>query len=179
MEKINRLIHFKFFEIMIMISIILISFPLWKKLDIDETLATASFYSKAKFSYLEVENKNQGSMFPIKNEEVLKTENRTKIKITNETKTVEEYHLLLKINKNSTLDFHYLNIYFNNQISSLEEKYYYEDMDNIYFSLIIDTINAEQKEYDFLIWLDYDRTGNDMQGKILNYELELLQGINL
>lgn len=179
MERINRLIHFKFFEIAIMILVIVISFPLWKKLNIDETIATAAFYSKAKFSYIEVENQNQGSMFPIKTEEILNTETKTKIKVTNETKTSEEYNLLLKLNKNSTLDYHCLNIALNNEVSTLEEKYYYEDLDNIYFSLTIDTINAECKEYEFLIWLDYDRAENDMQGKVLNYQFELLQGTNL
>lgn len=179
MKKMKRQIQFKILEVVMMIFVILVSYPLWENLNIDETIATASFYNKAKFSYMKIENQNQGSMFPIETEEVLKTENRTKIKIINETKTNEEYNLLIKLNKNSTLDYHYLNIALNNEVTPLEEKYYYEDADNIYFSLIIDTINAEEKEYDFLIWLDYNKTKNDMQGKILNYKFELLQGTNL
>lgn len=179
MKQINQIIHFKIFEISIMILVIILSFPLWKKLNIDETIATAAYYNKATFSYLDIEEPKKGPMVPIPTHEILNSEKKTKIKVINDTKTQEEYNLLLKLDKKSTLDYHCLNIEFANEVTPLEEKYYYEDEEYIYFSLIIDTIYAEQKDYDFMIWLDYYRTGNDMQGKMLNYNFELLKGTNL
>jgi len=47
----------------------------------------------------------------------------------------------------------------------------------LFFSTLSNVVN--DLGYEFLIWLDYERAENDMQGKVLNYQFELLQGTNL
>ena len=176
MKQINKLIYGKIIEISVLIAIILVSFPLWKKLDIKDYLSTAAFYEEAQYSYLEIENYPIDLMYPISTIYAIKNLQPTIIKVKNETLTQEDYTLTLKIAKDSSLDYNCLNISLNNKVKSLKETLISEDEENFYFSLASDTIIGEEKEYKFLIWMD-EKTGNEMQGKTLNYDFELQKKI--
>lgn len=176
MKRIDKIIHWKLLEISIMISVILVSFPLWKYLEIDEVMTTAAFYDDARYTYLSVEETEQGPMFPLKNEDALRELKPSKLRLINETKTQEEYTIALKVNKTSSLDYHCLNIAFDQKVEKLEDLYFSDDADYFYFVLKTDTIRGEIKEHNFLIWMDAS-TGNEMMNKTLSYSFEIQKGI--
>ena len=176
MKNINKIIHWKIVEITLLISIIIVSFPIWKTLEKNEVLSIASSYSNVQFSHLEVSNYALGSMFPISNEQALKNIEPTSIKVINDTKTTEDYSLYIKVSKNSTLDYNCLNIALNNKIAALNEFILSEDEENYYFLLESNTIAGEIKEYSFMLWMD-EKTDNSMQGKTLTYSFEIQKQI--
>lgn len=176
MKKIDKIIHLKLIEITIMLIIIIISFPLWKKLEQNEIMTTAALYDNARYTYIDVENYSNGPMFPIKDDEALNELKPTSLKLINETNTTEDFTIIMKVSKTSTLDYRCLNIAIDRQKKNLKNLYLFDDADSFYFSLKSDTIKGETKEYDFLIWMD-SSTNNDMMGKSLSYSFELQEGL--
>lgn len=172
MKNINKIIYSKCIEIMMVVLIAAISFPLWKKLENNEVLSIASSYADVQYSHLEVEYGQNSNLYPMSNENALKTVNPTILTIVNDSKTEEEYTLYLSITKTSSLDFHCLNISFNDIVKPLDELFVAEDEATYYFALISDKLNGETKNYPFKMWMD-ESTGNEMQGKTLNYNFEL------
>lgn len=176
MKNIDKLIHWKLFEITLLVVVIVLSFPIWKQLSIDDSLATAASYNNVQYTHLDIKEYPKSLMFPVNNKYALENLKKTKIKIINDTKIIEEYTLLLKISKTSSLDYHCLNVAINQNALPLEKYYFTEDTNNYYFALAKDSIIAETKNYDFLMWMD-EKTGNEMQGKTLNYSFELQKGV--
>ncbi len=176
MKKIDKIIHWKLLEISIMVAIMMISFPLWKKLEVKEVMTTAAFFENANYTQLKVEEFANGPMFPLKDTDALNLLKPTKINLINETKTKEDYTILMKVSKSSSLDYHYLNIALDKKIKKLEDIYLSDDADYFYFNISADTIKGEIREHDFLIWMDC-KTGNDMMGKTLSYSFELQKGL--
>ena len=95
MRKIDNIIHWKLVEITIMLAVIMISYPLWKTLNIGSHLATAAFYEGATYTTLEVDTRAQGPMFPMEDEKAIQTLNPMTIKVKNDTLTKETYTLLI------------------------------------------------------------------------------------
>lgn len=178
MKKINKLIQKKFLEIGLALMVIAISFPLWKSLNINDYVATAAFYNEAQYTYLNVSDQQINNLYPIKNESALKNLKKTQISIINETKTQEDFTVLLKIGKNSTLDYQSLNVAINDTIHSLKDLLIIEDHDNYYFALFTNSIVGATQSFNFLMWMD-ETTGNEMQNKTLNYSFELQKGIKI
>lgn len=176
MKNINKIIHLKILEIAVLVFIVAISFPVWKKLEGNNYLTTAAFYNKANYAYLEITDNQWNNMFPIKDEEAIKNLKPTQIKVKNDTKTKEDYTLLLKISKESTLDYNCLNIALNNEISPLKDHFLLEDQNDIYFSLDSYSVLGSPINYDFLMWMDKN-TDNNMQGKTLKYSFEIQEKI--
>ncbi len=177
MKNINSVIQGKIIEIICLLFIIIGSFPLWEKLDRSEYFTTAAFYNNAKYSYLEVFDKQELNS-PIKNADALKLLPKTKIDVINDTKTKEDYTLILKVSKSSTLDYHCLNLAIENNVKPLEKYYLHEDNDHIYFALASGSILGEKKNYNLVMWMD-ETTGNEMQGKTFSYAYELQDGIKI
>ncbi len=178
MKTINKIIRWKIIEITMMLVVIAVSYPLWKTLNIGEHLSTAAFYDQAQYTYLKVNHSPQGPMFPMDNEVAINTLNPMTISVVNESLTKENFNLIMKVSKTSTLDYNCLNVLFQAEVKSLKELYTYEDADHYYFLITSDSIVGETKDYNLLMWMDY-RTGNEMQGKTLNYAFELQKGINI
>lgn len=176
MKNIDKVIHWKLLEISIVLAFVIVSFPLWQALEMKDYLSTAAFYSEAQYSYLEVSKYPTDYMIPISDEVALNHIVPCEIQVINNTKTREDYSLVLKVSKNSTLDYRVLKIALNNNVSTLESHYILEDADSIYFSLQTDSIQGERRNYDFIMWMDQN-TGNDMQGKSLSFDFELQKGI--
>ena len=176
MKNIDKIIHLKLVEITLMLVIIIISFPLWQKLNLNDVMTTAALYDNARYTYIKVENHSNGPMFPISDEEALTELTPSFLKLTNETNTSEDFTIMMKISKSSSIDYHCLNIAIDHQKQSLKNLYLFDDADNFYFSLKSDQIKGETKEYAFLIWMDAT-TGNEMMGKTLSYTFDLQEGI--
>lgn len=176
MKKLDKIIHWKLIEISLMLSIIMISFPLWKQLEKEELTTTASYYETANYTYLKVDKNENAPMIPLNTEEALKKLKPSTLTITNETKTREDYTILMKINKKSTLDYHCLNIAIDQWIVPLKELYQKEDEENYIFNITSNKIQGEIKEHQFIIWMDA-KTNNNMMNKSLEYSFELQKGI--
>ncbi len=176
MKNLDKVIHLKLAEICFLFIVIVVSFPLWKTLEKNEMLSTAATYADAQFTYVEVENLPNNSIYPVTNEWASMNIKPTTIKVINDTRTEEDYVLALSIEKNSTLDYHCLNISFDNVIKPLENLLTSEDEEKYYFTLATDSIQGEIKGYYFKMWMD-EQTGNEMQGKTLSYNFELQKQI--
>lgn len=176
MKNLNKVIHWKLLEISVVLAFVIISFPLWQQLERKDYLTTAAFYNEAQYSYLEVTQYPYGSMIPVSDEDALKNIKPCKIQVVNNTKTKEDYTLVFKISKESTLDYHVLKIALNQSVSMLDEHYLLEDADHIYFALATDSIQGEKQDYNFMLWMDQN-TGNEMQGKTLSFDFELQKSI--
>lgn len=178
MKIINKLIKKKCIEIMIAATIIIVSFPLWQSMDIGDYTATAAFYNEAQYTYLNITDNQINNLYPIKTDNAIKNLKKSKIEIINDTKTSEEYSLLLKIEKNSTLDYNVLNIALNDSVHPLKDLLIVEDANNYYFSLYTNSIVGKKETLSFIMWMD-EKTGNEMQNKTLNYSFELQKGIKI
>lgn len=176
MKNIDRIIYGKLFEITILMSVIMISFPLWKTLDINEDLATAAFYNEVQFSYLDIKEYPKGPMFPMSEEDALSKLKSTKINVVNDSRTREDFALVMRVKKDSSLDYHCLNIALDDKVKPLADYYFMDDIENYYFVLTSDSIEGETKNYDFKMWMDAS-TGNEMQGKTLSYAFEIQKNI--
>ena len=84
--------------------------------------------------------------------------------------------LVLKVGKNSSLDYQYVNIAVDNEVFSLKDLSRIDDQENYYFILDENTLKGEQKIYKMKIWLD-ERTGNDMQAKQFIMSFQLLNEV--
>lgn len=174
MRNIDKIIHWKIIEISIMIAIITISFPLWKRLELKEIMTTAALYDNAKYTYLKIDDHATGPMFPLSDKEAFNL-TPSKIELINETNTSENVTILMKISKSSSLDFNCLNIAIDSQKKQLNDLYVMDDSDYFYFNIKSDVTKAETKKYNFLLWMDAS-TGNEMMGKNLTYSFELQKG---
>lgn len=176
MKNLDKVIHLKLAEICFLLIIIVVSFPLWKTLGNNNMLSTAATYADAQFSYVEVDNLPNNSMYPVSDEWASMNIKPTTIKVINDTRTEESYVLALSIEKSSTLDYRCLNISVDNVINPLEKFLTSEDEEKYYFTLATDSIKGETKGYYFKMWMD-EQTGNEMQGKTLSYNFELQKQI--
>lgn len=178
MKNINKIIHHKIFEIFLAVTVIFVSFPIWKSLNINDHIATAAFYNEAQYTFMEVLDNQVNNLFPIEDELALKNLKRTNITVKNETRTKEEYTLLLKISKDSTIDISVLKVSVHNNIYSLKDILLLEDEEFYYFTLATDSLSGDAKQYNFLMWMNSE-TGNEMQGKTISYSFDLQKGIKI
>lgn len=172
MKRIDDIIHWKLMEIIFLIFVVLISFPLWENLKIDEAMTAAAFSDDVRYTYLSVEGRKLESMYPLKNEEAIQKLKPIRLRLTNNTKIKEDYTIIIKIKKDSTMDYRCLNIAFDEKVNRLEDLYFSDDDDNFYFILKTDTIRGEIKEYNVLIWMDVS-SDPEMASKTLHYSFEL------
>ncbi len=171
-KDINKLITKKIFEIIFVIGFVFFASYLWNTKNTQEFLTSIAAFSNLHYTNFMVENPIDYSMFPMDDEYAMKNLKPCTIKVINETYTNEEYVLVLKISKESTMDYHFLNIGVNDAIYSLNNLEKYEDESAYVFTIAKDSIVGNTKNYEVRIWLN-EMAGNELQGKnlILNFDL--------
>lgn len=112
------------------------------------------------------EGDNNKLLFPMTDNYAINNLDATIINVNNLTNTEVNYCLLLKVRKDSDLDYHILKIKVDNEIKYLKNLYVYEDEDYFYFDIkdsnIIDANNTS-----FMMWIS-DEASNYNGGSI-NY----------
>lgn len=172
-KDINKLIVKKIIEIMFVVCFVFFATYLWRSKQAQSFFASISTFRDLSYTNMNIENPIGYSMFPMSDDFAMQNLKPCTISVFNGTYTPEYYILVLKIDKNSTLDFTYLNIGVNQEVFSLNELNRKDDNDYYIFVLDQDTIVGETKEYKVRVWLN-TLAENDMQAKELIMEFDLM-----
>lgn len=172
MKDINQLIAKKVIEIVLVFFFVVLATFLIYNDNTKELFGTISSFSNLNYTDFTIENPISYNMFPMSDEDAMNNLKPCLIHVMNNTYTLESYVLLLKINKNSTLDYHYLHIGIDNSIFKLDELKLEETAEDYLFILDEKSLVGELKNYEIRLWLN-TLAGNDMQSKdlILSFDL--------
>lgn len=172
-KQINYLITAKVMEIVFVVIFLFLSFFLVQNIRNNGIFFEKSSGLELSFTGLTVENPIDYAMYPMSDLEAMLKLKNTTIVIENNSLTEENFKVLLRISKTSSLDYHALKILVEENIFSLPTIYVGEDEENYNFLVVNDKIKGEKKEYKVKLWLD-ETTGNEMQNKqmVLSFGLE-------
>ena len=174
--EINKQIFKYIFEIIFIILLLCISYPMWEVFAESKGYSVAKYYEKYKntdltFYYDKVAQLD--NLYPIFDEDV-DNSNYTSINIVNNTLKKDEYKLIIAIEKSSTLDSKYLKINIDDSIYKLNDLYYSSDEYLNYFLIDSKDINSKETiNKKVVIWLD-SNTPNFMQNKTLDFKFKLI-----
>lgn len=175
-KQLNYLIIARIAEIIFVLAFLVLSYPLFENMRLTSSLLKESAGLELAFTSLKIENQISYPLYPISEKEALKKFEPTKIIVENNSLTEENYWIVLKISKNTTLDYHYLNMAIEDKIYSLNNLTMEEDSENYKFFILKDVLKGDKKEYNLKIWLD-ETAENDMQNKVLISSFELKKAL--
>ena len=176
-RRINKVIWTKILEIILLCVLIVISLPIylsWQQKSDTKVLANVNNMDLL-YTSIGIDSPLEIKSYPITNEEALTKIKSSKITVTNESWTAENYTLVLTISKDSTLDFNCLNIAINDEIQALNTLELKEDASNYHFIIDCNNLKADDKEYNVKLWID-EKTNNNMQNKKLIFSFEVKNG---
>ena len=172
-KDINKMILVKVIEIAFIIVFMIVATNLYSSERAQEVFRSIAAYSDVYNTHLAIKNQINYSMFPMTDERAMEKLIPCTLTVSNETYKTENYTLVLKINKSSTLNYSYLHISINNDIYALEALEKQVTDDEIIFILDEGSLTGESKEYNVRLWLN-TLAENDMQGKNLIMQFDLL-----
>lgn len=172
-KDINKLIITKVVEIVFVVGFVFLASYLWRSKNAQDFFSSIVSFSNLYYTNFTIENPIDYSMFPMLDEDAMQNLKPCTIKVMNETYTSENYVLVLKINKESTMDYHFLHISINDEIYSLNNLKQAEEEEEIVFVLAKDNVVGSTKIYEIRLWLN-SLTGNEMQGKNLIMHFDLI-----
>lgn len=175
-KQLNYLIIARIAEIIFVLAFLVLSYPLFENMRLTSSLLKESAGLELTFTSLKIENQMNYPLYPISEKEALNKLEPTKIVVENNSLTEENFWIVLKISKNTTLDYHYLNMAIEDKIYSLNNLTMEEDSENYKFFILKDVLKGNKKEYNLKIWLD-ETAGNDMQNKVLISSFELKKAL--
>ncbi len=124
----NNIIANLLMEISAMIIIIVISIPIWNKLDNKEMHEIANYYDNYYYIDFDIENNDYGKM----------------ITVYNNSNTLEHYNLVMKINESYLDD---LKVYINEEEKNIADLQYVNKDNLVYIILDSGTLVASSKDY--------------------------------
>ena len=124
----NNIIVNLLMEISAMIIIIVISIPIWIKLDNNEMHEIANYYDNYYYIDFDIQNNDYGKM----------------ITVYNNSNTLEHYNLVMKINENYLDD---LKVYINEEENNIADLQSVKKDNLIYVILDSGTLVASSKDY--------------------------------
>lgn len=172
-KDINKLIITKVVEIFLVVGFVFLASYLWRSKNAQDFFSSIASFSNLYYTNFTIENPIDYSMFPMRDEDAMQNLKPCTIKVMNETYTSENYALILKIDKTSTMDYHYLHIGINDEVYSLNDLEQTEELENYVFTLAKDKIVGNTKNYEIRVWLN-TLAGNEMQGKNLIMHFDLI-----
>lgn len=172
-KDINKLIIKKVVEIVFVVGFVFLASYLWRSKNAQEFFSSIASFSNLYYTNFTVDNPIDYSMFPMRDEDAMQNLKPCIVKVMNETYTSENYALILKIDKASTMDYHYLHIGINDNVYSLSNLEQTEEIENYVFTLAKDTIVGNTKNYEIRVWLN-TLAGNELQGKNLIMHFDLI-----
>ena len=172
-KDINKMIVRKVIEIVFVAAFILGTAQIWRSEKTQEMLNSIALLSNTSHLSLQVKNQINYSMYPMTDERAMEKLVPCTLTVRNETYENEDYTLVLKIDKSSTLDYNYLHISIDNTIYALNALEKEVTNDGVVFILDRNSLVAGQKEYNVRLWLN-TLAGNDLQAKNLNLQFDIL-----
>ena len=147
MKQINKLIFHYICEILIVIILVVVSIPLWKTFDKANIAHIANSYSNMNYIYLNVKRF------------ISDTDSLDEIKVINDTNTLRNYKLVMKVDKTIKLD----TVFFEEKNIYLSKNKYKEDEKYNYYLLTENTLVAGFKIYN----LEFNELNNGITYEII------------
>lgn len=147
MKQINKLIFHYICEILIVIILVVVSIPLWKTFDKANIAHIANSYSNMNYLYLNVKRF------------ISDTDSLDEIKVINDTNTLRNYKLVMKVDKTIKLD----TVFFEEKNIDLSKNKYKEDEKYNYYLLTENTLVAGFKIYN----LEFNELNNGITYEII------------
>lgn len=147
MKQINKLIFHYICEILIVIILVVVSIPLWKTFDKANIAHIANSYSNMNYLYLNVKRF------------ISDTDSLDEIKVINDTNTLRNYKLVMKVDKTIKLD----TVFFEEKNIDLSKNKYKEDEKYNYYLLTENTLVAGFKIYN----LEFNELNNGITYEIV------------
>ncbi|MBQ6840673.1 MAG: hypothetical protein IJO63_00960 [Bacilli bacterium] len=146
---------------------VIISIPLW--LNFDVVASEAKYYEN--YNYVKYEFLNSASkVINIYDDlEALRKCETQDILVYNDSNTIDNYSLVLKVNKNSNANLDSIKINVNNNIEFLNNYNYYEDVNNYYYVIDSASIVASSQKYVISMW-----GTNDYNNSQVDYEIVVM-----
>ncbi len=172
-KNINKIIFIKGIEIIFTLIFIVYVTNLYKSEQVQEVFKSIAAFNNVNYTNLTVKNQINYSMYPMTDEKAMKKLVPCTLTVSNETYKKENYTLVLKINKSSTMDLSYLHISIDDSIYSLNSLEKEETENEIIFVLNRDTISGESRDYNIRLWL-YITAENNLQDTNLVMHFDLI-----
>lgn len=147
MKQINKLIFHYICEILIVIILVGVSIPLWKTFDKANMAHIANSYSNMNYLYLNVKRF------------ISDTDSLDEIKVINDTNTLRNYKLVMKVDKNIKND----TILLNNVEYSLNSNKYKNDEKYNYYIIADGNLVADTVVYN----IEFDKLYEDITYEIV------------
>ena len=172
MLNVNGLIRSLYKDILFTIICVLVSIPLWLAFDLTDASATAEYYDNYNYiGYIFLNNDVDICLKPVSDEYALKNIETQDIMVYNNSNTKDDYKLLLKISKDTTMSLNNLKININNTVKYLKDYDNYEDINNYYYILDNRELIADSQKYVISFWNDENAILKENDS--INYEYTL------
>lgn len=154
----------------------LVSFPIWGIWQDKESYSLAKLYSNTSLCNVSISQYQNYQMYPMKDDIAMHYLNPMKVTLSTNTTVNNQYTLVLRLSKHSTMNPDILKISINSQIYLLSSLYQKQD-DNYSYYLIDQGTLTDIKIYNINIWMDYDLSGNEDLNTTLTYDIINLDSI--
>lgn len=167
MKRIRGLEKRIYMDIIYTMLWVLISIPLW--LNFNVSASEAKFFDNYKFVKYEFLNSASKTINIYEDTEALRKCETQDILVYNDSNTLDDYSLILKINKSENLDLNNIKINVNYDVKYLNN--YFNYVDNNYYYYVIDKseIIASSQKYIISMW-----GTNDYSNSQIDYEFVVL-----
>lgn len=165
MKKIKNLEIALIREILFTIFAVLLSIPFWLNFDIASAAEIAKSYDNYYYISYELLNSVDYDLKPVSDSYAIHNVETQDIVVYNNSNTIQDYSLVLKVNKN---DYSNVKINVNYDITYLDNYNRLEDTDNYYYILDSDKLVAGSKKYVISMWNDEGTINNNSS---FDYEL--------
>lgn len=153
----------------IFISLFLVIFvPILKNNSIKLTMAANNMISIGSIELTETYSSSD-TFLPMTDEFAIKNGDKTILNLKNKSSILKNYTLLLRVEKNSTLNIEYFNYSINNSVYNFKEKIDIADEHYNYYEIYNNSLSEnESRDIEFYMWLK-STTGNEAMNKNLTY----------
>lgn len=171
MKKITSLEKSIYKDILFTILGILISIPVWLNFNLSASAMEAEYYDNYNYVQYEVLNKADSKLIAYHDNDALRNCETSDIIIYNDSNTIDNYSLLLKINKNCGINLENIKINVNFEVDYLNNYYAYTDAENYYYVIDSGDMVASSQKYIISLWKTNDVIG---EPDLFNYDFMVI-----
>jgi len=153
-NRINKMIRRTILEIVLVISFVIISIPIWNSFNLEKYASIAMYYDNIKYNYLEVSDYSDYVLYQVNDNEAKEVIKPITLSIKNDSNIQETYALWIVVSKTSTLEVSAVKISVENNVKLLSDLENYEDEDNYYFLLTEGNMVSKELAKDIQLWID-------------------------
>lgn len=170
MDRLNKLERRLYQDIIITVLFVIISIPVWLNFELTSVAGIAQAYDNYKFVRYELLNDASKIISSYEDAEALMECETQDLIVYNESNTLENYSLVLKVSKNTMMNLNDIRINVNYNVDYLNNYEVYDDEVSYYYILDKESIVADAHKYVISMW----NKNVESQPAILDYELVVL-----